>query len=336
MPPTFLHFTCNFVIHVHTSLLATCLTTCATHIFSTCPFPMLPRQQTSSLPSSCPSSTPTQLHNFHPLQCGPLHSTKSTMPPQNAPHPCCSMPQPPLTSKGGPFIPMTEIPHKQTTSLHVQSASALTPTTFQSQNAQRSSYGTTSMKPFPNESIKCSLPNPPTSASVPNGNTEKAALTNMHTDTSALNADQLCMELTTALLRRSAPLGAQTPYKPDVWQHFIQVAGLTDCFDSILNSFRYGFIVDFPCIHSIQTPPNSPSVNIYHSQFHEIVQKEITKSRYIGPFLLSTIHDSIRPFQTSPLSIIPKPGQPGKFRLVQNFSFPIIPNAGHKFIHEST
>ena len=32
------------------------------------------------------------------------------------------------------------------------------------------------------------------------------------------------------------------------------------------------------------------------------------------------------PFQTSPLSIIPKPGQPGKFRLVQNFSFPIIPN----------
>lgn len=32
------------------------------------------------------------------------------------------------------------------------------------------------------------------------------------------------------------------------------------------------------------------------------------------------------PYQTSPLSMIPKPGRPGKFRLVQNFSFHIDPS----------
>jgi hypothetical protein len=34
------------------------------------------------------------------------------------------------------------------------------------------------------------------------------------------------------------------------------------------------------------------------------------------------ITNMIGPFQSSPLSIIPKPGKPGKFRLIQNFSHP--------------
>jgi len=58
----------------------------------------------------------------------------------------------------------------------------------------------------------------------------------------------------------------------------------------------------------------------------EIILKEVSKGRYIGPFPLSLIEDAIGPYQSSPLSIIPKPGKPGNFRLVQNFSFPLSPN----------
>jgi hypothetical protein len=35
----------------------------------------------------------------------------------------------------------------------------------------------------------------------------------------------------------------------------------------------------------------------------------------------------LRPFQTAPLSLVPKPGKPGKFRLVQNLSFPLYPSS---------
>jgi hypothetical protein len=38
--------------------------------------------------------------------------------------------------------------------------------------------------------------------------------------------------------------------------------------------------------------------------------------------LANELQDLIGPFQTSPLSIIQKLGKPGKFRLIQNFSFP--------------
>ena len=53
------------------------------------------------------------------------------------------------------------------------------------------------------------------------------------------------------------------------------------------------------------------------------MNKELAKGHYIGPFPFSKIEASLGPFQTSPLLLIPKPGKPGKFRLIQNFSFPI-------------
>jgi len=61
---------------------------------------------------------------------------------------------------------------------------------------------------------------------------------------------------------------------------------------------------------------------MYKDQFEASIQKEIQKSRYIGPFSAETLTKLIGPFQTSPLLIIPKPGRPDKIRLIQNFSFP--------------
>ena len=44
------------------------------------------------------------------------------------------------------------------------------------------------------------------------------------------------------------------------------------------------------------------------------------KGRYIGPFSLSDLKAEIGPFQSSPLSLVPKLGKPGKFCLIQNLS----------------
>lgn len=67
--------------------------------------------------------------------------------------------------------------------------------------------------------------------------------------------------------------------------------------------------------------PNRSSIVEFEADFHAIIQKEIEKRRYIGPFKAEVLEHLIGPFQTSPLSIILKPRKPGKFCIIQNFSF---------------
>jgi hypothetical protein len=132
------------------------------------------------------------------------------------------------------------------------------------------------------------------------------------------------MELKAALEHRGGQV--LTPYKPEAWEAALRQANLLERFGNIPTGLQFSFRVDFPNIIHTQSPRNSPSLDTYHSEFREIVQKEISKGRYIGPFPIDIIQSIIGPFQSSLLSIIPKPGRPGKFRLVQNFSFPIAPS----------
>ena len=67
---------------------------------------------------------------------------------------------------------------------------------------------------------------------------------------------------------------------------------------------------------------NNAAISEYQTQFNKIVDSEIQKQRYIGPFSRQHTEALIGPFQSSPFSIIPKPGKPGHFRLLQNFSYP--------------
>ncbi|GBE89618.1 hypothetical protein SCP_1602810 [Sparassis crispa] len=71
-----------------------------------------------------------------------------------------------------------------------------------------------------------------------------------------------------------------------------------------------------------QVPPNSESIITFATDFQRIINLEISKGRYIGPLTREDVEAFLGPFQSSPLAIIPKPGRPGRFRLVQNFSFP--------------
>ena len=113
------------------------------------------------------------------------------------------------------------------------------------------------------------------------------------------------------------------PYRADAWEIALRQTGLFNRFPSIPSGLHKGFIVGYPMPSRVQTPLNSTSLATYEAKFGEIVNKELSKGRYLGPLPFVVIEAFLGPFQSSPLSLIPKPGKPRKFRLVQNFSFPI-------------
>ena len=93
-------------------------------------------------------------------------------------------------------------------------------------------------------------------------------------------------------------------------------------YPTILSSFSLGFILGVPSLTQTFTPPNHSSLKLLASDFASIVHKEFALSRYIGPFNKATLLSLIGPFQSSPLSLVPKPNSV-KYRLIQNLSFPL-------------
>ena len=150
--------------------------------------------------------------------------------------------------------------------------------------------------------------------------TQDAPAPHMTIDISVPAAPLRLTELKDALeLRKSQPL---TPYKPLIWEALLVDAGLLQKYPSLSQSLCSGFIIDIPSFTSTQIPPNSPTITELYLKFEEIVQLELLKKRYIGPFSRQKLETLLGPFQSSPFSIIPKPGRPGRFRIIQNYSFP--------------
>ena len=71
---------------------------------------------------------------------------------------------------------------------------------------------------------------------------------------------------------------------------------------------------------------NGKSLDTFARAYEEIERNEFSKGRYLGPCSQRETETLIGPFQTSPLSIIAKPGKTGKFRAVHNFSAPHTPH----------
>ena len=92
-------------------------------------------------------------------------------------------------------------------------------------------------------------------------------------------------------------------------------------YPSVLNILQSGALIGVSRIEHTFTPPNKASVTYYQAQFQTILQCEYLTRHHIGPYFKVQLEAAIGPFQTSPLSIIPKPNKPGKFHLVQDFSF---------------
>ena len=141
--------------------------------------------------------------------------------------------------------------------------------------------------------------------------------------TSAQDAASRLTELRAVLERKR--LDAASPYHPEAWQKHLLAAGLQEKYPGIPNDLQFGFDAGIRKITLTFTPPNRPSLYEHQAEFDEIVQTELQRGRYVGPVTQAEVEALLGAFHTSPLSIIPKPGQPGKFRIIQNLSSPHSP-----------
>lgn len=146
--------------------------------------------------------------------------------------------------------------------------------------------------------------------------------------TFAPDAGKTLTEHRTVLAERGAR--AQTPYDANTWEELLRGRGLLTRYPHIPEGLRHGFYFAIPPIHTTQAPPNKDTVIEFAIPFNDSITQEIRKGRYLGPFSAETLELLIGPFQSSPFSIMPKPGRPGFFRLLQNFSFPHVPTIIYK------
>ena len=141
------------------------------------------------------------------------------------------------------------------------------------------------------------------------------------------------MELRGALeLRKSQAL---TPYRVEAWQSFLLNCNLLVKYPKLICSLRYGFDAGIRPIYSTYTPSNSSTLLQHPEAYQEMVANEFRKGRYIGPFTRLEVEALIGPFQSSPLSWVPKAGKPGRYRAVHNFSFPHSPTLSAASINSS-
>ncbi|THH15554.1 hypothetical protein EUX98_g9445, partial [Antrodiella citrinella] len=168
--------------------------------------------------------------------------------------------------------------------------------------------------------------------SASTGNCQEVVLPlRTYTSTSALAVERRVTELKRVIAHREAePL---TPLKADAWEHLLRSTGLLQKYPSLPHSLRHGFDAGIPYVSHTYTPRNAPMPGPLADAFATVVATEFERGRYIGPFSASELQSVIGPFQSSPVSIQPKPNKPGKFRLVQNFSHPHVPSRATPSIH---
>lgn len=176
------------------------------------------------------------------------------------------------------------------------------------------------------------MENPPctaetrTSASSTSGEISSAPTGNVPTDATpkdtVTNAPAVAVHRTAHRNVHLHSLEIATPLRSEGWAQLLSKHNLLVKYPNLPQYIQYGSQAGIPKIKQTYTPSNSPSVLVHYSAFEEIVSREFKKGRYAGPFTREEVEGRIGPFQSSPLSMVPKPGKPGRYRLVQNLSFP--------------
>ena len=163
------------------------------------------------------------------------------------------------------------------------------------------------------------------SHSVTTGNYLPAASPHYTTsDTGALAVERRATGPKTALEQRRSE--TVSPYKHSAWSTELTRLGLYAKYPIVVSGLRNGFDLGIPYIFSTYIPPNNPSVVHLPDVYNSTIDSEFTAGRYIGPFSHAELEAELGPFQTSPLSFIPKASKPGKYRAIHNFSFPYKPS----------
>jgi hypothetical protein len=120
---------------------------------------------------------------------------------------------------------------------------------------------------------------------------------------------------------------AHTPYISSSWLRLLTEANIVLKYSDLILNLETGFDAGIRVISSTYAPPNSSTLDKFPSEFASIIDKEYARGRHIGPLSQRQVEDLIGPFQSSPLSLVPKPGK-STLRLVQNLSFPSKPTRG--------
>ncbi len=140
----------------------------------------------------------------------------------------------------------------------------------------------------------------------------------LNTATNAQNAARRTTALTYATLLSQSK--THSPLNPAAWTRCLQQAGLQHKYPSVSIGIRDSFHIGIPHIKCMYTLTNSPSVYPHKERFNDVVQYKLNMGWYIGSLTRAVVELLIGPFQSSPLSLIPKPHKPQSFRLIQNFS----------------
>lgn len=113
-----------------------------------------------------------------------------------------------------------------------------------------------------------------------------------------------------------------TTYKASAWYKELIKHDLEGRYPSLVEGIIHGFHLGIQTIDQTYTPQNHTSINFYHNAYVENIDKEFQAGRYFGPYSRKEVEALIGPFQSSPLSLCPKPDKPDKFRAVHDFSYP--------------
>jgi hypothetical protein len=202
------------------------------------------------------------------------------------------------------------------------SAWAPTPTTCNNAGARRS--GTTSTRPPWNARTASSSSEQPARAyALTTTYREAATPQRTASGTRAPDVGKPAMELEHAVFaRRKNPL---TPLNADAWERLLKESGLATRYPSIVPGLRYGFSAGYPSIHHTYCPPNPRSLLEEPAAFNELTRSEFCTGRWLGPVSHTEVECLLGPYQSSPTSTIPKPSNPAKQRVIQNYSSPRQP-----------
>jgi hypothetical protein len=124
-------------------------------------------------------------------------------------------------------------------------------------------------------------------------------------------------------------LKALSPYDGDAWASELTCLGLLEQYPHVVHGLANGFDLGIPQIYRTYTPQNHHSLSLLLDVYSAIVQNEFKTGQYISPFTCQQVEAALGPFQSSPLSLVPKASKPGKYQAVHNFSHPHhpLPNA---------
>ena len=153
---------------------------------------------------------------------------------------------------------------------------------------------------------------------------EGAAPSATQIDTGVPAAESLTMGPRHALEHRR--LNPLTPYRKEVWAEQLAKLGLEGRYPCLVQGLAEGFNLGIPRIRNTYIPPNHPSLIPLTNVYNQIVNSEFTAGHYIGLFTHAQLKRALGPFQSSPLSLVPKKSSQGSYQAVHNFSHPHNPS----------